>query len=168
MNNSKNNNRTIEDQLADFTDRILERTTEEGNGGDEQNPELRALEQTALRLKSAFHDEGPSDEVIQNMRQNIILEWKRRKSQASKSFWRNIPFVHKPHPQKWQSQRDHQRRSMFKSLAVVAVVMGISVLLLNEANFNQPAAARGQNLNFGVLAVTSALLLALWIFRRKQ
>jgi hypothetical protein len=166
MNKSNNDHRIIEDQLADFTDRMLERTAVEDKEKLAQDPELRALEQTAQRLKSAFSEDGPSEEVIQKMRQNIILEWKQRESQASNSFWRKFSFVQKPREQKWQSQRDRQHWSMIRSLASLAVVMLISILLLNKTDFDQPAAS-GQSLNSGVLAATGVLLLFLWIIRRK-
>jgi hypothetical protein len=166
MNKSQNDNHTIEDQLADFTDQILEKSSAEEKLTFAQNPELRALEHTAQRLKNAFHDDGLSEAAIQKMRQNILLEWKQRESRANTPFWKKFLFVHKSREQKWQPQRIRQRLDMLKSVTVVALVMLVSILLLNKSDFDQPAAS-GQNLNIGVLAATGALLLVLWIFRRK-
>jgi hypothetical protein len=167
MNKPHNNNRTIEDQLANFTDQILERTAEEDKNSFTRDPELLALQQTALRMKNAFHEDGPSEAVIQRMRQNIILQWKQQESKASEPFWKKYLSVRKPPGQKWQSQRSQQRWSTLKSVAIVAVLMLVSIPLLNKIDFDQPAAS-GQNLNTGVLAAAGALiLLALWFFRRK-
>lgn len=167
MNKSKKDNLALEDQLANFTDQILEKTTEENTPTFDQDPELRALQQTAQRLKNALHDDGPGEAAIQRMHQNILLEWKQRESQANKSIWRRLSALLKPREQSWQSQRNRQRWNTIMSLAGVAGVMLMSIFLLNKGDFEQPAAS-GQNLNSGVLAVTSVLiLLVLWIFRRK-
>lgn len=167
MKKSKNDNHTIEDQLADFTDQILEENANQDKNPFTPDPELRALEQTTLRLKNAFHEAGPSEAVIQRMRQNILLQWKQQESKASDSFWKKFLSVRKPPGQRWQSQRSRQRWSTLKSVAVVAVLILVSIPLLNKINFDQPAAS-GQNLNAGVLAAAGALiLLAFWFFRRK-
>jgi hypothetical protein len=166
MNKPQNDEHTAEDQLADFTDQILEKITDEENAPFSPDPELRALEQTSLRLKNTFHNDGPTDAVIQKMRQNIILEWKERERKASQSFWRKF-FVKRLRERKWQSQQSQQRWSMLGSLALVSVVMVISILILNKVEFKQPAAS-GPDLSSGVLVATGALvILALWIFRRK-
>lgn len=165
MNKSQNDNKTIEDQLAKFTDRILEKSTATNKEEIAQGPELRALEQAAQRLKNAFKDDGPSEAAIQRMRQNILSEWKQQERMARKPIWRR--FVPKSSEQKWRSQRNRQRWSMATSVVVVAGAMLVTMILSNEGDFNQPAAS-GQNLNSGVLVVMGVLLLlVVWIFRRK-
>jgi hypothetical protein len=167
MNKPQNDNRTIEDQLANFTDRILERTAEEDKNSFSRDPELLALQQTALRMKNAFQEDGPSEAAIQRMRQNILLQWKQQESKAGDPFWKKFLSLRKPPGQKWQSQRTRQRWNVAISLATVAALMLISIPLLNKVDFDQPAAS-GQNLNAGVLVAAGALvLLAIWFFRRK-
>jgi hypothetical protein len=166
MNKPQNDKHTLDDQLADFTDWILEETNED-KAALSQEPELRALEHTVLNLKNAFQDDNPSEAVIQKMHQNILMEWKERERKASQSFWRKLLPGNKPDEKKWQSQRDHQHWTALKSLSVAAVVLLVSILLLNKTDFEQPAAS-GQNLNSGILAAATVLaLLVLWIFRRK-
>jgi len=167
MNKPQNDNLTIDDQLADFTDQILEENVEQDKSPFTPDPELRALEQTALHLKNAFYEDGPSEAVIQRMRQNILLQWKQQESKASEPSWKKFLSALKPPRQKWQSQRSRQRQSLAIYLATVAVLMLVSIPLLNKISSDQPAAS-GQNLNVSVVAAFGGLiLLALWFFRRK-
>jgi len=167
MNKPQNDNRTIEDQLANFTDQILEENVEQDKNPFTPDPELRALEQTALRLKNAFHEDGPSEAVVHRMRQNIVLQWKQQEIKASESYWKRFLSAFKSSGQKWQSQRSRQRQSLYISLATLVVLMLISIPLLNKVSSDQPAAS-GQNLNVSVVAAFGGLiLLALWFFRRK-
>lgn len=157
----------IDDQLADFTDRILEESTEEDKNPFTSDPELRALEQTALHLKNAFREDGPSEAVIQRMRQNIVLQWKGQESKASAPSWKKFLSALKLPGQKWQSQRSRQRWSLAISLATIAVLMLVSIPLLNKVSSDQPAAS-GQTLNASVVvAFVGLILLAAWFFRRK-
>lgn len=160
---NQKNKKTIDDQLADFTDNIL---NEKKSEVDERsnNPELHALEETALRLKNAFHDEGPSQEVIQRMRKNIYLRWQQQENEQRKSFWKRWW----PEGQKWRSQYTRRNQAILSYLAIICGLLIISILLFNGVFSEQPASS-GKNLNFGLLVASGALsiLLAL-IYRRKQ
>jgi hypothetical protein len=167
MNKPQNDNRTIEDQLADFTDQILEENANQDKNPFVPDPELRALEQTALRLKNAFREDGPSEAVIERMRQNIVLQWKQQESKTSEPFWKRFLSACQPFGQKWQSQRNRQRWNLAVFLATAAFLMLVSIPLLNKVSSIQPAAS-GQNLNVTIfIAFGGLILLALWFFRRK-
>lgn len=168
MNKPQNNNRTVEDQLADFTDQILEGTAEEGTGPFTPDPELRALQQTALRLKNAVPKDGPSEAVIQRMRQNIVMQWNQQENRASEPFWKRFLPARKPQGQKWQSQHSRRRQNIRISLAAVVLLLLVSIPLLYKDTPVQPAAS-GQNLNAGLfIAFGGLILLALLFFRRKR
>ena len=168
MNRLQNNDRIKDDQLAEFTDQLLDSNAGENRNPFSPDPELRALERTAQRLKDTFHEDGPSAAVIQRMRQNIALQAQAQEVKASASFWEKFLSVFKPSGQKWQSQRSRQRQSLTISLATLAVLILTSIPLLNKVSSSQPAAS-GQNLNVSIISVAfgGLLLLALWFFRRK-
>jgi hypothetical protein len=168
MNKPQNNNRTVEDQLADFTDQILEGTAEEGTGPFTPDPELRTLQQTALRLKNAVPKDGPSEAVIQRMRQNIVMQWNQQENKASEPFWKRFLPARKPSGQKWQSQHSRRRKTLTIYLAAAVLLLFVSIPLMNKAGSVQPAAS-GQNLNASLfIALGGLILLALWFFRRKR
>lgn len=168
MNKPQNDKRMIENKLADFTDQILEESTTPDKNPFTPDSELRALEQTVLRLKNTFKEDGPSELVIQRMRQNIVMQWKAQESTASKPIWKKLLSVFKPDRQFWLSQRSRQRLSMAISLGTIAVLMLVGIPLLNKINSNQPAAS-GQNLSVTVFVAFGAItLLAVWFLRHKR
>jgi len=165
MKKTKNNNNALEEHLADFTDNILdENTTQMDENPFASDPKLRALEQTALRLKNAFREDGPSEEVIQRMRKNIALQWRQQEVKKKEPFWKKWL----PARQQWQSHRSRQRVSMAVSLAILVVLMGLTIPLLIGTNLEQPAAS-GQILSTGILvALAGLILLAVWLYRNKR
>jgi hypothetical protein len=169
MNEHQDNKLEFEDQLANFTDLILnEKTDKKDENPFASDPELCALEETVLRLKNALSEEGPSEAVIHRMQKNINREWRQQPFAAGKPFWKKWFAIFQPSRQKWQSQRSQQRLSMVTSLVILAALLLVSIPILNGTNFDQPAAS-GQNLNLGVLAILGGLiLLAILFFRRKQ
>jgi hypothetical protein len=168
MTNPQNNKPGIDDLLADFTDQILnEKVIREDETPFASDPELRALEQTALRLRNTFPNDGPSEEVIQRMRNNISAQWQQR-SQEIKPFWKKWQDLFQPSKREWQSQRTRQRLYMAVSIAVLAIFFIISIPFLNRASMDQPAASE-QNLIAGLLVASVGLvLLAIWLIRRKR
>ncbi len=134
MNEYQNNKHDIEDQLANFTDLILnEKPVKKEESPFAPDPELRALEETALRLKTTFGENGPSEAVIRRMQKNINREWQQQKIKASKPFWEKWFPILQPSKQKWQSQRSRQRLNMFSYTAIVVGLLLISIFLLTES-----------------------------------
>lgn len=162
---NQKNKRTIDDQLADYTDKILnEKAAELDDNPIDLDPKLRALEETALRLKNAFQDEGPSQEVIQRMRKNIHLRWQEQENRKRKPFWKKW----KPDGKRWQSQRSRQRLYLAISLTALSVLLLVSIPLFDGIDSHQTATS-GQYLNNIILTVSIGLVfLAVWIVRRKR
>jgi hypothetical protein len=169
MNEQQNNKLDIEDQLANFTDLILSKKTDtEDENPFAPDPELRALEETVLRLKNAFSEEGPSEAVIRRMQKNINKQWQQQKVTVSKSFWKKWLSILWPKEQKWRPRRSRQRVSMVVYAVPVLVLFLISIFLYNGFYSDQPAAS-GQNLAAGLLVAFGGLVLfAIWFFRRKR
>jgi hypothetical protein len=168
MTQPQKNKKTIEDQLADFTDRILaEEKVKQDEATFAPDPDLRALEQTSLRLKDAFDNGSPDEEVIQRMHRNITKQWRQQQEEMKQPIWQKLIGSFKAPEQKWRSQHSRQRFSMALSLATLVVLLLVAVPFLNDLGPNQPGAS-GQNLNIFVLvAIGGLILLALWLFRRK-
>lgn len=168
MNKSKNDNHAVEEQIADFTDQILEGTSEEDKISLTLDPELRTLQQTALHLKNAIPKDGPSEAAIQRMHQNIIMQWKQREDKTKEPFWKGFSFARKPFEQKWRSQYSRRRQSQRISLAAIVFLFFVSIFLLDKVSSVQPAAS-GQHLNTSLfIAIGGLILLTLWFFRRKR
>ena len=168
MTQPQKNKMTIEDWLADFTDRILaEENVKQDEATFAPDPDLRALEQTSLRLKDAFDDGSPNEEVIQRMHRNIIEQWHQQQEQTKQPIWQKLIGSFKAPEQKWRSQRSRQRFSMALSLATLAVLLLVAIPFLNDPGTIQPGTS-GQNPNvFVLVAFGGLILLALWLFRRK-
>ena len=165
MNKHQNNKPTIDDELANFTDHILsENTTNLDEISFTSDPELLAIEKTALRLKNAFQDDGPSDIAIRRMRKNIVTQWKQKETIESEPIWKR--WI--PSNRKWQSQRSRQRFSMAISFAILFALMLISIPFINGTSTDQPATSV-QSFNISLLVIfISLILLAIWISRRKR
>ncbi|MGD8406193.1 MAG: hypothetical protein PVJ21_21225 [Anaerolineales bacterium] len=159
------NKKSVDDQLADYTDDILnEKTGEVDENPNTLDPELRALEQTALRLKNAFRDDGPSEEVIQRMRKNITVQWQQQENSRRRPFWKKWL----PSGQKWQSQRSRQRLYLAISLMTLLVLLLVCIPFFGGIDFHQPATS-GQHRNSIILAASVGLgFFAIWLFRRKR
>jgi len=161
MNEHQNNKRTIDDELADFTDHIL---SENDENPVTPNPELHTLKNTALRLKNAFPDDGPNQVAIQRMHKNIVTQLKQNEIIESEPIWKRWM----PSSRKWRSQRSRQRFSMAISLSLLVALMLVSIPFLNGNSADQPATGV-QNLNVSLVVIFSGLiLLAIWIGRRKR
>lgn len=170
MKEQQNNNKLdIEDQLANFTDLILSKKTDKKDENPfAPDPELRALEETALRLKNTFSEDGPSEAVIRRMQKTINREWQQQKVAASKPFWEKWLSMLWPKEQKWHPWRSRQRASMISYAVVVVGLFLISIFLFNGVYSDQPAAS-GQNLGAGLLVTFGGLVLfTIWFFRRKR
>jgi len=164
MNESPDNKRDIDNQLANFTDHILnDKTARDDENPFTPDPELRALEQTVLRLKNTFED-GPSESVISRMYQNINKQRQQIKSEEREPFWKKWM----PSGRKWRPQQSRQRLSMALYLTALIALMVISAPYMKGISLDQPATS-GQNLSPGVLVISGGLiLLAIWLIRRKR
>jgi hypothetical protein len=165
MTKPQNNKLTIDEQLADFADSILNDKKRVGNETPfAPDPELRALEQIALRLRNTFPQDDPNEVVFRRMHRNIVTQWQQQESKKSEPFWKKWM---RPRP-KWQSQYSRQRLSATIFVTALVVFLLVSIFFLNGPSLNQPAAT-GHNLGAGLLVIFGGLiLLAVWYLRRKR
>ena len=164
MNEKQNNKLDIEDQLANFTDLILEKTAKKDENPFAPDPELRALEETVLRLKKTFQEDRPNEAILTRMHKNIVTQWQQEKNRKSEHSWEK--WI--PSRQKWIPQRSRQQLSMLSFAAMVLVVFFISIFFFNGVYTDQPAAT-GQNLTAGFLVtIIAVIVFAISFFRRNR
>lgn len=73
LDNHQHDEKWLDDQLAMFTDQVL-------SGSDVsvvQDADLQALQKTVLMLKANVSDEQPNLAMVERMRGNLALEWKK-------------------------------------------------------------------------------------------
>jgi len=168
MNKSKNKNRLIDDQLAAFTDNMLEGDAEENGNMSTSDPELRALQQTVRHLKNVLPDNGPSDEVIQRMRQNVIHQWKQQENKSRSSFWMKLLSLWHAPRQKWQSQRNRRRWDLAIYGTTAVLILLVISPFIDRIGSPQPAAS-GQSPTFRLLVLlVGFVVLALFSFIRRR
>ena len=164
-----NNNSELQDQLANFVDRILAgnpANLDQATFAPEED--LRALEQTAIRVKTAFGDNDPDEAVINRIQKNILGQMQISEIHVNESIWRKFIEYFKPSEKKWRSQHSRQRLNIIISLATVVVLMLVAIPFLNPSNGDQPGAS-GQFLNNYIpIAIGGLILLVLWLTRRKS
>lgn len=168
MTNPQKKGFSIEDQLADFTDRIL---SDDPRKQDEAtfapDPELRALEQTARRLKAAFTAGEPDRVVIQRMHNGIIEKWHHQGNFNAKMLWYRL--THRPgrSGQKWTSGQSRRRISIAISLATLLVILLLAIPFLNSSGTGQPGASGQNPSSFILIALGGLILLVMWLYRRR-
>ena len=168
MTKPQNNEQWIVDQLADFTDSILSETTlDQDEATFASDSHLRALEQTAQSLKTAFAGSEPDEAAIQKMYNNIIVKWRKQEKVISESVWQKLTRTFNPPQQKWASQQSRRRFSIVASLATLVVLLLLTIPTLNISGTGL-AGASGRNPSiFVLIAFVGLILVAMWLFRRR-
>jgi hypothetical protein len=145
-------NQPLDDQLADFVDALLE-------SGDatpvpaEENAELNALEETAVRLARTFGPVTADPAFARRIEENLAAEWEDRQAQAARRQ-RRVPG--------WYA--------LAGAAAVFAILLGISLLAGGEGSMT---GAAGATTGAGVLALAGLVVLILaavvwWIAGRRR
>jgi hypothetical protein len=156
---------TLDDQLAKFTDRALDgELTAQDEATLAPDLELRALEETVLRLRDAIPNDDPGEEVVSSMWGEIekLSNWK-----AQKPLWQTLKEIFLPRSN-WRSRRTRQRWTFAVSITVIAVLLLVILPFMDEISSGLPGASGGQisyQLVFVILGIL--ILLAVWLFRRR-
>jgi nitric oxide reductase large subunit len=168
MTNPQQNGKPLEEQLVEFTDRMLNNTLHEQDEATyAPDPELHALESTVQRLNAAFGGFEPDETVIQNMRNNIIEKWRNRESTISNRIWKKwIRRINLP-KQKWVSQQSRKRSSIVASLATLVIILMLAIPFMNSTDSGLPGASGQAPSTYVLIALGGLILLILWHFRRR-
>jgi hypothetical protein len=142
---------TQDDQLADFTDRVLDGKTAALASSD---AELRALEDTTLRMSRVFPPAGLDERKVRSMQADFKKRL-RKADAASTSFW--------------SSPRTRQRFGL--ALAVIAVIAAVFLitpfLVSGGGDLTASAGTRTPGILGLSIILVGILLFAFWQGRRK-
>ncbi len=140
--------RNLDDQLADFTDRVLAEKT----AALASDPELRQTEEVILRLKQAFPEQALEEKTVKRMQ----ADFKSRLRKAN------------PARPGWQSRQTRQRIGMALAAAALLVAFLILTPFLFTGSGNVQGTAGLEPQSLGLLAGLAVILvLAIWLIRRK-
>jgi hypothetical protein len=147
--------RKLDDQLAEFTDRVLsDRDETEMESEDLTNQvELAELKKTILRMRAAVRTAQPSEMARERVRARLLLEWKKTSQPNSKHF--NWPW---PLP----------RLSLVAGL-VVLTLAGIVTFLVYPTSIPLTGTAEGALVWAPILIVAGIVIISifLWLDRHK-
>ena len=152
-----NDNNKKDNELADFTDRVLEgKSALTASNSDE---ELLGLEKTILRLTDAFPPEPLDDAKVKQMLVRLKARARREEEEraAKPSFWKRL-FDLQANPQV----------GLLVAVAAVVVLVVISIPAVQDPTGSPMTgtAFGGSNL-FTVLGLVGVIILIYWISRRK-
>jgi len=155
----------LDDQLAEFTDRVLDGDT---SAQDEAtlapDPELRALEETVLRLRDVIPNDDPGEEVVSRMWGEIE---KQSNVEGQKSFLQALKEIFAPR-NNWRSRHARQRWTLAVSIVGITIMLLVIVPFMDAINSGLPGTGGGSNSYTLVFAILGILvLIALWLFRRR-
>ena len=143
-----------DDQLADFADQVMEgkMKTSASNPTDD----LFGLEETILRLNSSFPQDPLDEARVKQMHVRLKARLRREEQNANPSFWK-----------KWFGRESTPQLGLaFAVLAILVVALVSGPSLANLGASTTGTASTPVNL-FAVVGLAGAVLLILWIMRRK-
>ncbi len=148
MSNSPLSSQNLDDQLADFTDRVLAEKT----SALASDPELRQAEELILRLKQALPEQVLEEKAVKRLQADF--KSRLRKANSVRSGW--------------HSQQTRQRLGLALAAAVILVTLVIFAPFLFNSSQNVQGTAGLQPQSFGWLIGLGVILaLAIWLIRRK-
>jgi hypothetical protein len=162
--------RSIDDELAEFTDRVLSQDPEEAREPATQHPQLRALEEIVIALRRLLPSNEPDPETANRIQAHLNAEWQRSKMH----FYRVRPQKQEPirHPLAWLKQflTQNRERRYALSFALLAVILVVVVWLLAPGlDVDLTATAGGgTNLLPFILILVILAIAALVVFFRSR
>ncbi len=151
MSQPTQTNPNPDDLLADFTDRVLDGKTSVLASPEEE--ELRALEQTILRLHQAVPKSSLDEKTFKRMQADFKVRARKAGSSSKPA---------------WQSQTTRQRLVLAFAAIVVVVAIFISLPFLtsNPGSVQGTAGVEAQGIILLAAAVCIVVLI-FWLGRRK-
>lgn len=157
----------LDDQLAEFTDRLLEKGEADGPGLSADNQELRVLQETVVSLKKELAHPHPDMAMAARIRAGLVLEWrklarKRRPGQTRSEGWleriRNIVLG-----------RGQPRMALGFAAALVVVLIAAWLFIPDlGGNLTGTAGVQGEFAPLLLLASLVVLVILIWLaFRRR-
>jgi len=163
--NANSNSQQLDDQLAEFVDRLLEDEASQGLEMQVQDQELLELFDTAMRIKRAFGDEGLDRSTALRIKAKLVSEWRRcGYSRKRNSIWQRF-FSRRTG---WKSATGRQRKYGVIFAVAIILFLIIAYPLITSAGPNLTGAADGQiNLVPILLVFVLGVGIAYWLIRSR-
>lgn len=171
LENHELSNRHLDDLLAEFTDRILSMEEVERVSFSTQDPELRALEETALLLRKVVGVQRPSKALSERIRANLVAEWQgsevspRSRYQTDQRLTRN--WLHRLG---WRSNL-RTRRNLALGLVSIVAILVVAVLFFSPAvgsNLTGTASGQASLIAIILVLVIAAAAVIYWILTSRR
>lgn len=157
----------LDDQIADFVDRILEDDALQSTDADLQDQELLELQKIALRLKGSFGPAKIDNDMMQRIQAKLRSEWPNNEFSPERGFfWRRLFDFHRP---AWRAGGGPKRAY---GLGFAAVVLAFIIIVYTSISISPPdlvGTAGGQNsllpifIFLGIVAIV-----AIWLLLRRR
>ena len=130
-NQDTHKNRQLDDQLAEFTDRLLDRKTSiDLQEVDSDDQTLLELQKMVARLANAFQDETVDEATAQRIEANLKHEWQKMgATQPEESPWHRWQQSFKARLPQWKPARTQKRAYALALASVTAIVVVVSLSL---------------------------------------
>jgi hypothetical protein len=153
----------LDDQLVEFTDRLLAGETTEEFPMDTPSTELSSYQEIVLRMKHVAGEVTPAPALREKIRARLVAEWQKAGFQQAAS-----PKIQ---PRGWvKSTRSGRRQFLYRLAFVMVVVLLASFFLFPHLDSGLSGASGGQSswLYFIVIALVILLGFALWWYSRRR
>ena len=168
MTNPQKNKILIEEQLAEFTDHILnDDLHEQGEATHTPDPELRSIESTVRRLNAAFGNFEPDETVLQEMRDNILERWRHQESKISNMIWNKWIKRINSSSQKWVPRQSRKRFGIATSLVTLVILLILAIPFMNSTGSGLPGASGQSPSTYILIALGGLILLIVWLYNRR-
>ena len=172
-NQNTQKNRQLDDQLAEFTDQLLDQKIPlDLPEMDSQEQTLLELKETVARLAIAFGDETIDEAAAQRIESNLKREWQKMGATESKvkprqPWWQGISAK----LSQWKPARNQKRAYTLAlaSLTTIVIVVSLSVFfpeIMNDPNL--PGTALGESFPFPALIIFAVIIGLVYLFVRNR
>jgi hypothetical protein len=145
-----------DEQLADFTDRVLSGQTKEIEANTD--PQLRKLEETILRLNRTLPQTSLDEAAVKQMWVRMNARARRENNRSEDSFWKRWFLPNQVRPQ------------FGMALGSIALIVLLLVVIPSFASDGSSTVGTALTSSQGLamaLLLAGAILLIFWITRRK-
>lgn len=173
-NQNSNKNRQLDNQLADFTDMLLNQNAGSEIEVESHNQELLELQKTVLRLAHAFEDEAINETVTRRIKSGLLAEWPntirgKTKKRTQQPWWERI-FSGFPSRKSFRNRRAYGLA--YATLAAILIFVVLSIFFPEFVTGNHlTGTALGEGIPLQALLTLGIIVVGLvvyWLFQRKN
>ncbi|MBN2145779.1 MAG: hypothetical protein JW726_00265 [Anaerolineales bacterium] len=163
----------LDEQLASFTDQLLNGTTQ-GEGWEPEDARLRLylqkLQQTVVQVHSMIGTMEPDRELNSRIKKQLVSAWYEVKSPPqARSVWQRLRGIFLPEGQGWKSSRGARQAQVLRlAVAAVAILLLLAIFVPGIGSaLEGTALGRGGILPIGLLVIL-VIGVGLWLWRGKS